>query len=60
LGFLKPNPWEEVGDCNQLSQLFNQGYVEPFGNAFGSFLTVLESRDAEAKPGQGQLRQESC
>jgi hypothetical protein len=24
------------------------------------FLTVLESRDAEAKPGQGQLRQESC
>ena len=51
---------EEVGDEKITSPLFNQGYVEAIGGCFGSFLTVLESRDAEAKPGQGQLRQESC
>jgi hypothetical protein len=53
--FKKPNFWEEVGDYNQLSQLFNQGHVEAIWSCFGSFLTVLESRDAEAKPSQGQF-----
>jgi hypothetical protein len=51
---------EEVGDCNQLSQIFNQGHVEAIWSSWRSFWMVLESRDAEAKPGQGQLRQESC
>jgi hypothetical protein len=32
--FLEPNSWEEVGDCNQLSQLFNQGYVEAIWSCF--------------------------
>jgi hypothetical protein len=51
---------EEVGDGKLTPPLFNQGHVEAIWSCFGSFLTVLESRDAEAKPGQGQLRQESC
>jgi hypothetical protein len=33
---------------------------EAIWGCFGSFLTVLESRDAEAKPSQASLRQESC
>jgi hypothetical protein len=29
--------------------------LRPFGDALESFLTVLESRDAEAKPGLSQF-----
>jgi hypothetical protein len=29
--------------------------LRPFGHALESFLTVLESRDAEAKPSQSQF-----
>ena len=50
---------EEVGDGKLTPPLFNQGHVEAIWSSWRSFWTVLESRDAEAKPGQGQLRQES-
>jgi hypothetical protein len=42
---------------NQLSQLFNQGHDEAIwgGKPLESFWTVLESRDAEAKPGLSQI-----
>jgi hypothetical protein len=46
---------EEVGDGNQLSQLFNQGHVEAIWSDLERFWTVLESRDAEAKPGLSQF-----
>ena len=49
---------EEVGDGQLPPPLFNQGHFEAKGSCFGSFLTVLESRDAEAKPSQGQFEVE--
>ena len=46
---------EEVGDGKLTPPLFNQGHVEAIWSCFGSFWTVLESRDAEAKLGLSQF-----
>jgi hypothetical protein len=46
---------EEVGDGQLTPPLFNQGHFEAKGTDLESFWTVLESRDAEAKPGLSQF-----
>jgi hypothetical protein len=46
---------EEVGDGQLTPPLFNQGHFEAMGDLLDNVLTVLESRDAEAKPSQSQF-----
>jgi hypothetical protein len=40
---------------NQLSHYLTKAILRPWGNPLDSFWTVLESRDAEAKPSQSQF-----